>query len=85
MASEAVARLVVYSRDYCSLCRTMVDTLHRLQAERSFLLEVVDVDDNPELEDLFGERVPVLVADGEEICHYQLDLYALDAHLSKIR
>lgn len=85
MPSEPVARLVVYSRDYCSLCNTMVEALRRLQTEMPFRLEVVDVEDDPELEELFGERVPVLLADGEEICHYQLDVCALNAHLSKIR
>lgn len=85
MPSEAARRFVVYSREYCSLCRAMVEALERLRAETPFVLEVVDVEDDPELEELFGERVPVLVADGEEICHYQIDLAAFSAHLSKIR
>ena len=59
--------------------------LHGLQARLPFRLEVVDIDSNAELVTRYGERVPVLVADGEEICHYHLDPIALDAYFSRIR
>jgi hypothetical protein len=38
----------------------------------------IDVDSDPMLEQRYGERVPVLLGpDGEEICHYFLDVAAL--------
>lgn len=77
--------LVVYGREHCHLCRDMVAKLHELQARLPFRLEVVDIDSNAELVTRYGERVPVLVADGEEICHYHLDPIALDAYFSRIR
>lgn len=63
----------------------MVARLHELQAKSPFRLEVVDVDSDATLATRYGERVPVLVADGEEICHYHLDPIALDAYFSRIR
>lgn len=77
--------LVVYSREHCHLCHDMIAALQELQARLSFRLEVVDVDSDDELRMRYGERVPVLVAEGEEICHYHLDLVALDAYFAKIR
>ena len=81
---EPVA-LVVYGREHCHLCQDMVVMLHELQARLPFRLEVVDIDSNAELVARYGERVPVLAADGEEICHYHLDPIALDAYFARIR
>jgi thioredoxin reductase (NADPH) len=48
-----------------------------------FELELVDIEGRPELEARFGERVPVLHCEGEEVCHYFLDEAALHAHLAR--
>jgi len=46
---------------------------------------VVDVDNHPEVEAKWGDKVPVLL-DGEiEICHYHLDVAALDARLARMK
>ncbi len=79
------ATLVVYSREHCHLCHNMIAALQVLQARLSFRLEVMDVDSDGELRSRYGERVPVLLAGGEEICHYHLDRVALDAYFAKIR
>lgn len=59
----------------------MIAALRELQARLSFRLEIeieiVDVDGNADLKSRYGERVPVLVAGGQEICHYHLDPVAL--------
>ena len=78
--------LMVYARQHCHLCEDMIAALRDLQARLRFRLEVTDVDSDNDLRLRYGERVPVLVAaGGEEICHYHLDLNALDAYLAKIR
>lgn len=51
----------------------------------AFQLDVVDLDQSPELEKRYGQFVPVLMAGEEEICHFHLDHTALDAYLAKIR
>ena len=79
------AALVVYSREHCHLCHNMIAALQVLQARLSFRLKVVDVDSDDELRSRYGERVPVLLAGGDEICHYHLDRVALDAYFAKIR
>jgi hypothetical protein len=65
----------------------MILALRNLQEQVSFDFRVIDIDSNPELITLYGERIPVLVssADNQEICHYFLDLTALDDYLAKFR
>ena len=72
-------RLILYGRVYCHLCSEMEAALTPLREEMGFDLECVDVDAYPELEERFGDLVPVLVLDGRELCHYFLDEAAVRA------
>lgn len=75
--------LTVYGREYCHLCHDMVVALEALQPIHGFRLEVVEVDEDEALEARYGEWVPVLVADGEQLCHYRLDAAALAAYFAR--
>ena len=77
--------LTVYGREECHLCHEMVAELEEIQANYGFSLEIVNIDKDPQLEKSYGHLVPVLVAGGEEICHYFLDRPAFDAYFAKIR
>ena len=65
--------LTLMFREYCSLCHQMRATLQPYQAEYGFELQVLDVDEDPELEARYNELVPVLLHEGGEICHWHLD------------
>ena len=69
--------LTVYERAGCHLCDDMLAALAEWQAELGFEVERVDVDDVPEIAARYGPKVPVLVHDSTEVCHYFLDLDAL--------
>lgn len=84
MGSDGV-ELTVYSRTYCHLCDDMICELTAMGQQLGFRLRVVDVDQDPALEQRYGELVPVLVGGDSEICHYHVDRPALDAYLAKIR
>lgn len=68
---------MLYGRQYCHLCHDMLAALEALHARQGgdllFEVTVVDVDQHPELEGIYDERVPVLEAEGRELCHYFLD------------
>jgi hypothetical protein len=70
------------TRSYCHLCDEMQRDLLPYVAAMG-PLEVVDVDATPELEERFGELVPVLLRDGVEVCHYVLDRSALETSLEE--
>ncbi|WJW76137.1 glutaredoxin family protein [Thiohalobacter sp. IOR34] len=74
-------KLLLYGRPDCHLCQDMEAELRRLQPEAGFRLEVYDVDRDPAWAERYGRWVPVLEAEGREICHYFLDLVALQRYL----
>lgn len=78
---------IVYSREACHLCQEMICALRKLQTQRSFEIKITDIDADPRLVALYGERIPVLMglSDSQEVCHYHLDMTALDAYFAKIR
>lgn len=85
MATEQPLILTVYSRAYCHLCDEMIEALRELQGLFQFEIAVLEVDDDPDSERRFGEKVPVLMHDGHELCHFRLEPAIVTAYLSKIR
>ncbi|MBL8416108.1 MAG: glutaredoxin family protein [Propionivibrio sp.] len=80
-----MAKLTLISRAYCHLCQDMELALRPLSAEFGVNVEVLDVDADPELEAQYDELVPVLLHEGNELCHYFLDVIKVRDYLSKIR
>jgi hypothetical protein len=82
---RGVPKLTVLSREYCHLCEELLAGLRQFQGRYDFAIEVVDVDRHPELEERWGDKVPV-VLDGEiEVCRYHLDPDAVDARLARMK
>ena len=77
--------LTVLSREYCHLCQEMVDALLRFRGRYDFEVAVIDVDRHPELEEKWGDKVPVLLDGEREICHYFLDVEALETRLARMK
>lgn len=78
-------QLQVYSRTWCHLCEDLLAQLDPLRREFDADVVVIDIDRNPDLEGLYGERVPVLMGGGRELCHYRLDEEAVRAYLLSFR
>jgi len=72
--------LTVLSRQWCHLCHDLLAALAPLAAEMGLAVRVVDVDEHPELEEQWGELVPVVLGEGNELCHYHLDEHAIRAY-----
>lgn len=51
----------------------------------AFEVDVIDIEADPALEAKYGERVPVLEADGRELCHYFLDVPKVREYLGCFR
>jgi thioredoxin reductase (NADPH) len=63
----------------------MISALVQLKGRYDFEIEVVDVDRHPVLEEKWGDKVPVLLDGEREICHYFLDVEALEARLARMK
>ena len=74
--------IIIYGRAACHLCDEMQARVAAACASRGLELRTVDVDSDVKLARRFGPFVPVLVVDGEEICHYHLDEAALTRALA---
>ncbi len=77
------ARLTLYTRAGCHLCEEMLAGLQAWISEGRIELSMVDVDSTPNLARRYGEWVPVLEGNGEEICRYFLDPERLNRYLDK--
>ena len=77
--------VTLFGHSYCHLCAQMQRALEALAQRLGFELELVDIEGRPELEARFGDRVPVVVLAGEEVCHHVLDEDELHASLARER
>jgi glutaredoxin len=79
-----VARAVLYGKPGCHLCEEARAAVERVRARRPFDLEEVDVTLDPALHRRYGERIPVLELDGEELFQYFVDEAALAERVDRV-
>ena len=58
-------KVKVYSRSDCHLCEIALDRINSVKEELDFNLEVELIDSSVELEQEYGEQVPVIMIDGK--------------------
>jgi hypothetical protein len=63
--------LLLYTRRGCHLCEAAEDMV--AAHTRAAAVEILDVDANPDLQRLYGLRVPVLMADGTVVLEGRFD------------
>jgi hypothetical protein len=80
----ASVQLVMYGRSACHLCDDMREALELLQGEYSFAVEFRDIDSNSDWFDQHALKIPVLMSGDFEICHYYLDMQALQRHFREM-
>ena len=66
-------RVTLYGKPGCHLCDDARTVVERVRAEHPFELREVDVSLDPELHRAYGERIPVLELDGEELFEFFVD------------
>ena len=79
-----MTRVVLYGKPGCHLCEEARAAVERVRAERPFELEEVDVTLDPVLHRRYGERIPVLELDGEEVFQYFVDEAVLRKRLDRV-
>ncbi len=77
--------VTVYSRQGCHLCENAVNTLEGMRAELNFTIEVIYIDESPELEKLYGHEVPVIHINGEHHDFFKVDPERFRTSLEKHR
>jgi hypothetical protein len=73
----------MYSRTTCGLCDEAREVILGARADHPFEYEEVFVDGHRDLEGRYGERVPVVLVDGEERFDLRVDPMELRAALAE--
>ncbi|WP_445167119.1 glutaredoxin family protein [Mycolicibacterium sp. Dal123E01] len=81
------AHVELLTRDGCTICQQVYDTLTELAAELDFELSATDVDaaaaaGNSALRAEFGDRLPVVLLDGREHSYWDVDISRLRTDLA---
>ncbi|MBI3784942.1 MAG: glutaredoxin family protein [Deltaproteobacteria bacterium] len=71
----------IYSRPDCHLCDEMQSVVAPVAAQLGATLEMIDINDSPELEQRFGLEVPVLFVNGRKAAKYRVTARELQRHL----
>jgi glutathione S-transferase len=79
-----VPRLTLYGKPGCHLCENARAAVERVREAHPFELEEVDVSIDPLLYRRYGERIPVLAVDDEELFEFFVDEVALLERLDRV-
>jgi hypothetical protein len=78
-------RLTLFGKPGCCLCDDARAAVARVREDGvAFELEEVDVSVDPRLHRLYGERIPVLAVDGQELLELGFDERAVRRVLSRV-
>ena len=75
-------KVVLYTKMDCRLCEEAEAMLRRVRRRIAFDLERVFIDNGGELLELYGDRVPVVTVDGQEVASAPVDEASLVTALS---
>jgi len=81
---RAMPKVTLYGKPGCHLCDDARAVVERVRADRPFDLSEVDVSLDPELNRAYGERIPVLEVDGEEVFEYFVDAAELRRRIDRV-
>jgi glutaredoxin len=79
-----VPLVTLYGKPGCHLCDDARAVVERVRADHPFELREVDVSLDPELHREYGERIPVLALDGEELFDFFVEEAVLVERLCRV-
>lgn len=77
-----MSTVTVYSRPGCHLCDEALVALAPILADTGATLDEVDIEQDDALHRAHLERIPVILVDGREVCHFFVDESAVRGALS---
>ncbi|MEI7540060.1 MAG: glutaredoxin family protein [Actinomycetes bacterium] len=77
--------VTVFGRHGCHLCDVATDVLESMKSELNFEIEKIYIDGDAELENLYGEQIPVIHIDGIHHDFFKVDPERFRSSLEKHR
>lgn len=66
--------VTIFSRTGCHLCESTIAQIESVKSDLRFDLEIKLIDNDPELEKMYGEQVPVILIDQQPHDYWRVDL-----------
>jgi hypothetical protein len=80
--SADFSQWLVLSRADCSLCDELLTELVDHFGDAAANIRIRDISGDDELERQYGQRIPVLLIEGEFVCAYRLDMTRVQGYLA---
>jgi glutaredoxin len=80
---QIMIELVLYTRADCELCHEMETLVEQERARFAARMDRIEIDGNSELEERFGQEVPVLFVNGRKAFKYRCTARELRKRLSR--
>jgi glutaredoxin len=77
--------VTIYGRTGCHLCENAVNSLRSVKDQLNLEITEILIDNNKELEDLYGQLIPVIHIDGKYFSHFRINLAEFKSFLEKHR
>ncbi|ABL64424.1 glutaredoxin family protein [Chlorobium phaeobacteroides] len=71
--TESLHTVTIYGAKGCCLCDDALERVLDVQGSVPFLLEKTDISGSPELQQQYGEAIPVVCIDGVEVFRYRVN------------
>ena len=79
-----MTRVTLYGKPGCHLCDEARAEVAAVHESRAFELDEVDVSADPRLWRAYGERIPVVEIDGEEVLELHVNRAELERLLDRV-
>ena len=77
--------VTIYGRSGCHLCENVLNLLFPEKDQLNIEINEILIDNNKELEDLYGQLIPVIHVDGKYYSHFRIDLEEFKTFLERHR
>jgi glutaredoxin len=76
--------VTVFSRSNCHLCEVALEVISEIRKEFQFTITKILIDGDPELEEKYGEQVPVILINNQPHDFFRVDPERFRFALSKL-
>jgi glutaredoxin len=76
--------VTVYSRSNCHLCEVALEVIDEIRNEYEFTITKILIDGNAELEEKYGEQVPVILINNQQHDFFRVDPERFRLAISKL-
>ena len=74
----------IYSRSNCHLCEVALEVISEFRTEFDFTITKILIDGNRELEEKYGEQVPVILINNQPHDFFRIDPERFRSALAKL-